>query len=206
MRFLRALLDAVLPPRNTAQTVRHTTRDSLANHHAPYMVDEHITALLPYRQPAVHAAIIESKFHAETRAHMLLGTILAEYLRDSDHAAFSASLPILIPIPLSKQRMRERGHNQSARITQEAVHLLETTYSMQAHLLRRTRHTPPQTSLSRSARLSNMRQAFAAYIVDTEATYLLIDDVTTTGATLHAARDALIEAGAKEVHCIALAH
>lgn len=206
MTLLRALLDAILPPRSTARRMRSTSFASLAPYVEPRMLDAHRTGLLPYRHPLVHAAIVESKFYADARAHAVLGAVLAEYLRDAEIGLFSSSTPVLIPIPLSRARMRERGHNQSARITQEAIRTLGTSFKLNTHLLRRTRHTPPQTRLPRAARLANMHDAFAAQDVDTHTTYVLIDDVSTTGATLHAARSALIEAGAHEVICIALAY
>lgn len=206
MQLLRAVLDAVLPPRTTARTMKRVTFDTLARYIEPRMLTEHSVGLLPYRHPLTQAAIVESKFYADTRAHMVLGAVLAEYLRDAEVGAFSPHTPVLIPIPLSKQRMRERGHNQSTRIAEEAVRMLGSNVLLNTHLLRRTRDTVPQTKLSRSERLTNMKDAFTARDIDTATTYILIDDVTTTGATLAAARDALMRAGATEVLCIALAY
>ncbi len=206
MRLLSALLDVLFPPRSTAHTMRRVSFDTLAPYIEPRLLTEHSVGLLPYRHPLVHAAIVESKFYADTHAHTVLGCVLAEYLQSAELGAFSAHAPVLVPIPLSKQRMRERGHNQSARITGEALHVLGTEFTSNARVLRRIRNTTPQTKLSRKERLINMQGAFTAQDIDPSTTYIVIDDVTTTGATLYAAREALLRAGATDVTCIALAY
>ena len=73
-------------------------------------------------------------------------------------------------------------------------------------LLTRTRDTPPQSTLDRSARQRNVAGAFAADAAARGATVWLIDDVLTTGATLQAAISALQEAGASHIIPLALAH
>ena len=71
----------------------------------------------------------------------------------------------------------------------------------------RTRETISQVSLAREKREENMRGAFrAAHSIDPSHTYIVIDDVITTGATLQAAVDALKEAGAVHIIPLALAH
>ena len=110
----------------------------------------------------------------------------------------------LIPIPLSKQRYKERGYNQVEAIAQHASKTL--SFPLITHLLKRTRHTAAQTSLGKDARLSNMKNAFAAKDLDPSPLYIVIDDVSTTGATLSAAVQALTEAGATRVLPLAIAH
>jgi ComF family protein len=110
----------------------------------------------------------------------------------------------IVPIPLSAQRLRQRGFNQALEI---AKHVLGTGAVARAKLrpemLLRTRDTAPQVGLPRAERLHNMRHAFAvepslASKVQ-DASVLLVDDVTTTTATLCAAALALRAAGAAHV-------
>jgi len=111
---------------------------------------------------------------------------------------------VLIPIPLGKQRLKERGYNQVAMIAMPLSVQLGLKYLPNA--LRRARETRSQVGLSAVERQENMRSAFRA--VDTKIlgrTVLLIDDVSTTGATLSSAAEALYVAGAMEVYAITIA-
>jgi ComF family protein len=110
----------------------------------------------------------------------------------------------VVPIPLSTPRLRERGFNQALEI---AKHLLGdgavARAKLHAHMLLRTRDTAPQVGLPRAERLRNMRQAFAVEPMAASqlqnASVVLVDDVTTTTATLNAAALALRAAGAAHV-------
>lgn len=122
---------------------------------------------------------------------LLAAAVAARYRQDEMPAA-------LVPMPLTRRRLRQRGFNQAdllARVTARELGL--------PHLgrhLTRVRGGPPQRSLARGERLRNMRGAFAAHGPLPGPRLALIDDVTTTGATVHAATLALRAAGAAEVH------
>ena len=117
---------------------------------------------------------------------------------------------ILIPIPLSKQRMRERGFNQSALLSKALVKLDAThALSYMDNVLLKHRETKHQAHIkNKHERLANLMGSFR--IQNPEkikgARIILVDDVTTTGATLSEARKVLKHAGAKEVIGITLAH
>ncbi|MGA8515436.1 MAG: double zinc ribbon domain-containing protein [Burkholderiaceae bacterium] len=113
----------------------------------------------------------------------------------------------VLPIPLSQPRLRQRGFNQALEI---AKYLLQPQVGqsschtrLQAQLLLRTRDTPAQVGLIREQRLRNMLHAFALEpSLATQiqgARIVLVDDVTTTTATLSAAASALRAAGASQV-------
>ena len=110
----------------------------------------------------------------------------------------------VLPIPLSRERLAERGYNQSWLLARQlAPHQADAT------LLLRIRHTPAQRTLPRSERLSNLQGAFAvdplrAHEVRGQR-LLLVDDVMTSGASLHTAARVLLQAGAAQVSAIVLA-
>lgn len=141
-------------------------------------------------------ALLEAKFRGVTR--------LLEPLA----AAAAASVPrrwaadVVAAVPLHARRERRRGYNQSeiaARTVAAALGL-----PLDRSLLLRVRPTPPQAGLGAEARATNLRDAFAVAGRPPERV-LLVDDVTTTGATMQAAAEALRRAGAAVVYALALA-
>jgi ComF family protein len=109
---------------------------------------------------------------------------------------------MVVPVPLHWRRRWRRGFNQSA--------LLAGGLGLPVvHALRRARHTPSQTALPASSRRANVRGAFrvraAARASLPGACVVLVDDVTTTGATLEACGRVLIEAGVREVRALTAA-
>lgn len=111
---------------------------------------------------------------------------------------------LVIPIPLHPEREKERGYNQAALLSREICRQLELESDEAA--LRRIRHTRPQVGLDRAQRRENVRGAFAAKKARVSGRHLLlVDDVCTTGATLGAAAEALLDRGANSVsgYCIA---
>ncbi|HXO22620.1 MAG TPA: ComF family protein [Thermoanaerobaculia bacterium] len=110
-----------------------------------------------------------------------------------------AGLDLVVPVPLHWRRRLARGYNQAERIARPLALRLGLPF---APALRRSRATPPQTSLGRAERLSNLERAFQARAVEPPLRgrrVLLVDDVATTGATLNAAARALKRAGAAQV-------
>jgi ComF family protein len=118
--------------------------------------------------------------------------------------AWEQTPDLILPIPLHPRRQRRRGYNQSERLAQPLAEALAIQFNRAA--LRRTRHTAPQVGLGPAERADNVRGAFAA---DAQAVsgrhVLLVDDVLTTGATMTAAAEALLAAGAQSVSAYCLA-
>ena len=111
---------------------------------------------------------------------------------------------LLIPMPLSHQRLRERGYNQSL-VLASALDASKTAHGV---LLRMT-DAPPQRTLPRSERLRAVTHAYAVDPLQAPKVFgrrlVLLDDVMTTGATLHAAARALRLAGAIHITALVLA-
>jgi ComF family protein len=119
---------------------------------------------------------------------------LADLMRQRG-ASVLAEAEVVVPVPLHRSRLRERGFNQAADL---ARHLGRSTVSA----LRRVRATATQTSLPAAQRHRNVRLAFApTRRIDRVRgrRVLLIDDVSTTGATLEACARVLKDAGADRV-------
>lgn len=201
MRFL----DFLFPPRVDEATLRGVSLDDFLTRLSPRLMSETrpgTVALLPFSVPAVRAALHEAKYHGSEQAFTYLAAALTDYLTDADERLTRARI---VPVPLGRARLKERGFNQVEEVARRAVQKL--SIPVETDLLLRVRETASQVSLPRHEREKNMRGAFrAAHALDPSDTYILLDDVITTGATLQAAIDALKDAGAQHIVPLALAH
>ena len=121
---------------------------------------------------------------------------LAEVVRDEANAM---AADVVVPVPLHRQREKERGYNQAALLSRPLAKGLRLPHK--AVLLMRTRARPDKRILTLEERWESVRGAFATRPgsqVDI-LRVLLVDDVLTTGATLDACARALRDAGAKSV-------
>ena len=155
-------------------------------------------ALLPYTEN-VSEAIRRFKFHQEPWRAAGFAPLFAA--RPAPEAA------MIVPVPLHKARLRERGYNQSLLLAQVAGDVWRLP--VREEVLVRTVNTRHQVELPRAQRLTNVAGAFAVPERAREAVrgqhILLIDDVMTTGSTLLACARALHEAGAAAVESVTLA-
>ncbi|HEX6795230.1 MAG TPA: ComF family protein [Casimicrobiaceae bacterium] len=103
---------------------------------------------------------------------------------------------VVVAVPLSLQRQRERGFNHAHEIARRLAMRLDIPLE---HALARTRDAPPQAGLTLRERASNLRDAFAASPAVSGRAVAIVDDVMTTGATLRAASRALRAAGAARI-------
>ena len=119
--------------------------------------------------------------------------------------ASSLGVDLLIPVPLHRRRLRERGFNQAVLLGRP----LSKTWGIPlvADNLKRIRWTEPQVTLSASEREANVRGAFA--LADPAAVHgrkvILLDDVFTTGSTVAECSRVLRQAGAEGVYVITVA-
>jgi ComF family protein len=114
-------------------------------------------------------------------------------------------IDMIVPVPLHPSRLRAREFNQSLLLADQLSRFLARPVSA-THLVRISA-TDPQTTLTRQARLRNLRKAFAVRRPQDlrEKRILLVDDVFTTGTTLNECAKALREAGTGPVFALTLA-
>ncbi len=171
-----------------------------------------IISLFEYRTPLVKEAVWQLKYAGNKK----IATLLAELLYDEllafleEYAEMTNfSDPLLVPIPISAKRRRERGFNQCELLADALEELdAENNVTVRKTALTKTKDTPSQTHTdTRKKRLENLKDCFRA---DTELVagrnIILIDDVATTGATLQEARKTLLSAGARKVIAFTIAH
>jgi competence protein ComFC len=112
-------------------------------------------------------------------------------------------IDIIIPIPLGKQRQKERGYNQVGMIAMPLAIALGVNYV--PNELSRRKETRSQVGLTKTERRENVREAFQAGTGVSGKTILVMDDVSTTGSTLSSSADALYSSGAKDVYALTVA-
>ena len=152
---------------------------------------------------AVASAIRGLKFRGQRRLALPLARLLLAAVEDATLAP-----DLIIPMPLHGGRRRERGYNQAALLARPLARAMRAPLREDA--LARTRATQPQTRLSRPDRRANVAGAFAlaSHAAQTQLAgkrLLLVDDVTTTGATLDAAAEALLAARPAAILALAVA-
>ena len=143
-------------------------------------------------EPPLDRLLPRLKFHDDLAAGHLLGTLMAQALAGTERPA------ALVPLPLHRRRLRGRGFDQTLELAKPLARALHVP--LMDDVLVRVRETAPQSRLDAAARHRNLSRAFAVREgAILPAHVVLIDDVMTTGATLHAAADALLRAGVARV-------
>jgi ComF family protein len=143
------------------------------------------------------------KYHGNIRIALPLGLLLAKAYRANNIRA-----DLIIPVPLYADRLKERGYNQAHLLAQTCAQAVGVP--LNTSILQKRRETQVQAQLHRHERYSNVAGAF--YCQSPIATkslenrrIVIIDDVSTTGATLEACAAPLFAAGASEVWGLVLA-
>ena len=146
-------------------------------------------------------AVPKMKFDSHPELASFAGCVLGSLMKKDGIAA-----DLMVPVPLSESRYRERGYNQAGLIAAEAGRICGIPCV--EGVLKRTRDTMRQTEITDNAMRSlNVNGAFEtdpSFVVE-GLKVIVVDDVATTGNTLHEAASALYKEGASEVLCCALA-
>ena len=144
--------------------------------------------------------VLRAKFHGSLAALEVLGRLLAGIC--AGHYAVTNRPDVIIPMPLHRKRLHERGFNQCRELARPVAEVLGVP--VRTDILVKKLALKPQSSLTREERMA-LKQPFAAVRPVDGLHVLLIDDVCTTGSTLARATEALLAAGASRVDVAVLA-
>ncbi len=174
--------------------------------------DKNIITIFDYKNDLIRQTIWALKFRKNTHLAKIFAQILYDETLEifSDLETFSNfKNPIIIPMPISKKRRQERGFNQCELIANELVNLSGNTFILNKNsLIKRVDTIPQSRTKNKKQRLENIKNCFAIKNEEEikNKNIILLDDVTTTGATLKEAKKILRKYGVKKIICITVAH
>lgn len=166
-------------------------------HHWPFV----LTRAAGLYEGSLRQVIHRFKYGGSRWLAKPVASLMAEEIKLGDMPTW---FDLIVPVPLSRDKLRRRGFNQSALLAQEIGAVLKIPVDGRAVL--KILETPAQTGLNRAARELNLKNVFIADKVRAYGKIILIvDDVFTTGCTMSAVAATLIASGAKQVFGITAA-
>ncbi len=219
MTILSTILDIIFPSKCTSCGEKGQELCLKCLNESPNAERESANWIYPlfdYRHPPIKKAISLLKYKRKKRIAELFGEVL--YDRILEELAELSQMEnvkeaILIPIPLSKKRFHERGYNQTELICKKLIETNNLRHSINIKLenkiLIKIKDEKHQAHLhGRKERLENIIGSFIIKNPEIikNKNIILIDDVTTTGATLEEAKKTLKKAGARKVIAFTIAH
>ena len=149
-----------------------------------------------YREGVLRKLVVEYKYSSRRVVSRVLGELVAEVLGGSEVSSASGEV-VLVPLPTISRHVRERGFDHTLRLAKEVGR--RSGFKVERILRRANRTTQVGTDEA-----TREKQAAEAYEVvgevDAGKTYLLIDDIWTTGASMRAAAEKMHAAGAREIY------
>lgn len=210
----KKILNFLLPPQKDEVDFAKITTEEFSRRVQPpldLLVSDAYT-LYSYKDPLVKKAIWLLKYKNNDHSLQILGSLMTlrlEELLENLLLFENFNEPLLVPVPMSKKRKKERGGNQTEKLGEHIVNNLPKgmiDYSPIA--MKKTQNTRSQaTTKGRNERLRNLEGSFEATSrIVSGKNIILLDDVITTGATVEECRKTLKKAGAKKVIAFAVAH
>lgn len=216
MRFLNIVLDIIFPVNCISckeKGVDLCVKCLLSSPEPERESADWIFPLFDYRHPPIKKAIWLLKYKGKKRLASVFADVMYSRILEelADLAQFeNFRNPVLIPIPLAPKRHHERGFNQATLLCNALVKLDENkNFALEKNILVKPKDTEHQARIEdRSKRLKNIIGSFVVKNPEKikNRNIILIDDVTTTGATLSEAKKTLRQAGAKKIIAFAIAH
>ena len=156
------------------------------------------------RSWAVFDSPIQNALHTlKYRGNVAVGESIAQQMAEFVRT-LHWPIDVMIPVPLGKKRLKERGYNQVGLVARPLAYQLGLRYEPDA--LWKARETRSQVGLSLTERRNNVQNAYQAEAKAVGRNSILImDDVATTGSTIVACTEALLTAGAEEVYVLTIA-
>lgn len=177
---------------------------------APFIQEPWVYSLFSYQDKHVRSIIHALKFNHTQSIADHLGQHLYELLQSTvsnNLVLKNDSVVTLIPVPRMQSHIKQRGFDDVLALCKSIVEQNKKEFQIENTSIIRV-NTKPQVGLSRHERLINMKNAFCIVSKNTlrDRIIYIVDDVMTTGSTLHELRKVCLEAGAKEVYAITVAH
>ncbi len=160
-------------------------------------------SIIPFRYQSPVSDCIQALKYAEHLSYAVaMGKMFSLWLTKNP-AQWQQPPDIIVPMPLHRRRITQRGFNQATEIAR--VLNKQLGIPINHTLLKRVKNTLPQTGLNEKMRRQNMIKAFTGRATRSHPHVALLDDVVTTGSTVNAAAKALLDAGVKRVSVWAIA-
>ena len=149
----------------------------------------------------VRSAITRFKYHGRKEYSEFFGRDLAKHLGSFIKKCHP---DIIIPVPVSREKMKKRGYNQSELLAEKISE--QMGIPVDRTLITRIKNTPPMKELSRIERMKNLKGAFKINVHDVKCrNVLIVDDIYITGSTIDAMAEELKKTGTQNVYFVALA-
>ncbi len=213
-KIINIILNITFPQSKTERRLETITAEEFFNSAVKTKhTNKNIITIFSYNDPLVKKAIWSLKFRKKKRLAKIFAQILydrlLEELVDLERLK-NFKNPLLIAIPISKKRFRERGFNQCDLIARELCRLNDNqSFRWEKGNLVKIKDTPHQSrAKSKKERRENLKNCFA--IKNPQKilgrNIILLDDITTTGTTLNEAQKILKENRAKKIIYLTIAH
>lgn len=214
-KIAHILIDFIFPPTKEEALIASLTLEDLQKGTQALQSDRRLPGsliLFEYHNTLVRTLILALKENGNKKACLLLAEALYDRLIEEladKNIMQGFTKPLLIPIPVSKKTRSLRGWNQCELLCRELC-VLDGNQNMELclHTLIKHRHTHDQVGKSKAERSTNLKDCFSIQKPERiqGRNIIVLDDVVTTGATTSEAKRTLLQAGAKKVFIVAVAH
>ena len=210
LQTVKIIAESIFPRRKHSSAIEQTQEKEIHDRVTILKNKDH-TALLPYSNKTVKNLLYAIKYENHKKSVDIASDILSEHLFDEiqEEEVIRSMHYITCTIPITKERRNKNGHDHMHTLLRKIHRKLPDNRAVyKKDLLRWARETKRQSRIKeRVKRIHNMCHAMqATKPLSRNTVCFIIDDITTTGATLSEAKRALTEAGAETVITIALAH
>ncbi len=209
MYFLNKIIDIIFPKDlNVLELERMSAEELEKALPATRARPEEILALFSYKDARVKTLIQEIKYNQNKNLTTKVAKLLTERSLEffEENLSWTKQKILLVPIPTGADRQQKRGYNPPFELAKEMAKDQKEIF-VAADILKKVRQTKRQAQLPRHERLTNLQGAFAVTAkASASRMAIIVDDISTTGATVSEAKRALSEAGFKTLGAVVMAH